>query len=80
MQALDRTKPLVPPRSGHVQSRSDDYKGRETANLYPAFNVSTREVLGWTICRHRAVEFRELLARIGCATPPNVDSPGGAGS
>ena len=52
--------------------RTHDYKRHGTTNLYAAFNVATGEVLGRVTRRHRATEFRQLLARIDRATPPDV--------
>ena len=41
-------------------------------NLYAAFKVATGEVLGRVTCRHRAREFRQFLAQIDRATPPDL--------
>ena len=39
---------------------------------YVAFNVATGEVLGRITRRHRAAEFRQFLAQIDRATPPDL--------
>ena len=65
---LDRTHPMLPLRPGQVARRTHDYKRHGTANLYAAFNVATGEVLGRITRRHRATEFRQLLAQIDRAT------------
>ena len=72
IQALDRTHPMLPLRPGQVAHRTHDYKRHGTTNLYAAFNVATGEVLGRVTRRHRATEFRQFLAQIQRATPPDV--------
>ena len=72
IQALDRTHPMLPLRPGQVARRTHDYKRHGTANLYPAFNVATGEVLGRITRRHRATEFRQFLAQIDRASPPEL--------
>ena len=47
-------------------------KARMATNLYAAFNVATGEVLGRVTRRHRATEFRQFLAQIDRATPPDL--------
>ena len=64
IQALDRTHPLLPLRSGQVECRTHDYKRHGTTNWYAAFNVATGEVLGRVTRRHRATESRQFLAQI----------------
>ena len=72
IQALDRTHPMLPLRPGQVARRTHDYKRHGTTNLYAAFNVATREVLGRVTRRHRAREFRQFLAQIDRATRPDL--------
>ena len=72
IQALDRTHPMLPLRPGQVERRTHDYKRHGTTNLYAAFNVATGEVLGRVTRRHRAREFRQFLAQIDRATPPDL--------
>ena len=72
IQALDRTHPMLPLRPGQVARRTHDDKRHGTANLYAAFNVATGEVLGRITRRHRATEFRQFLAQIDRATPPEL--------
>ncbi len=71
IQALDRTHPLLPLRPGQIERRTHDYKRHGTTNLYAAFNVATGEVLRRITRRHRATEFRQFLAQIDRATPPD---------
>jgi len=72
IQALDRTHPMLPLRPGQVERRTHDYKRHGTTNLYAAFNIATGEVLGRVTRRHRATEFRQFLAQIDRATPPDL--------
>ena len=72
IQALDRTHPLLPLRPGQIERRTHDYKRHGTTNLYAAFNIATGEVLGRITRRHRATEFRQFLAQIDRATPPEL--------
>ena len=72
IQALDRTHPMLPLRPGQVARRTHDYKRHSTANVSAAFNVATGEVIGRITRRHRATEFRQFLAQIDRATPPEL--------
>ena len=72
IQALDRTHPMLPLRPGQIARRTHDYKRHGTTNLYAAFNVATGEVLGRVTRHHRATEFRQFLAQIDRATPPDL--------
>ena len=72
IQALDPSRPMLPLRPGQLARRTHDYKRHGTANLYAAFNVATGEVLGRITRRHRATEFRQFLAQIDRATPPEL--------
>ena len=73
IQALDRTQPGLPIKPGRGGTLTHDYKRHGTTNLYSAFNVATREVLGRLTRRHRATEFRQFLAQIDRATPADLD-------
>ena len=73
IQALDRTHPMLPLRPGQIERRTHDYKRHGTTNLYAAFNVATGEVFGRITRRHRATEFRQFLAQIDRATPPDIE-------
>ena len=73
IQALDRTHPLLPLRPGQVERRTHDYKRHGTTNLYAAFNIATGKVFGRITRRHRATEFRQFLAQIDRATPPDLE-------
>ena len=72
IQALDRTQPGLPMKPGRGGTLTHDYKRYGTTNLYAAFNIATGEVLGRLTRRHRAAEFRQFLAQIDRATPPDL--------
>ena len=57
IQALDRTKPLLPMRPGQVERRTHDY----LTSLFAALDTKTGKVIGRCHRRHRAVEFRKFL-------------------
>jgi transposase len=69
IQALDRTQPLLPMRSGQVERRTHDYARHGTTSLFAALDVKTSQVLGQLHRRHRSVEFRKFLDAIDAAVP-----------
>jgi len=73
IQALDRTQPMLPLRSGQIERRTHDYKRHGTASLYAAFDILTGQVIGRITQRHQAKEFLALLRQIDRATPAELD-------
>ncbi len=63
---------MLPLRPGQIARRTHDYKRHGTTNLDAAFNVATGEVFGRVTRRHRVTEFRQFLAEIQRATPPDL--------
>ena len=66
IQALDRTQPMLPLRSGQVERHTHDYKRNATLTLSAALEIATGIVTTRTSAQHRAVEllaFLNLLAR-----------------
>lgn len=61
IQALSRTQPLLPMRSGLPARRTHDYRRNGLTSLYAAFNVGSGEVVGDCHPRHTAVEFLAFL-------------------
>lgn len=61
IQALDRTQPTLPLRSGLVERRSCEYKRNGTTALYAALSVHQGEVIGQCTQRHRHEEFLDFL-------------------
>lgn len=73
IQALDRTQPLLPMRSGHVEARTHDYVRHGTTSLFAALDVKTGRVIGQCHRRHRALEFRKFLDTIDSSVPADLD-------
>ena len=73
IQALDRTRPLLPLRPGQVERRTHDYVRHGTTSLFAALDASTGKVIGECHRRHRAVEFRKFLDAIESEVPAELD-------
>ena len=73
IQALDRTRPLLPLRPGQVERRTHDYVRHGTTSLFAALDASTGKVIGQCHWRHRAVEFRKFLDAIESEVPAELD-------
>ena len=56
IQALDRTRPLLPMRPGQVERRTHDYLRHGTTSLFAALDTRTGKVIGRCHQRHRAVD------------------------
>ena len=64
VQALDRSRPLLPMRPGQAERRTPDYVRNGTTSLFAALNVATGEVIGQCYRRHRQQEFLKFLNQI----------------
>jgi transposase len=73
IQALDRTRPLLPLRPGQVERRTHDYVRHGTTSLFAALDTKTGWVIGECHRRHRALEFRRFLDRIDREVPPDLE-------
>ena len=73
IQALNRTRPLLPMRPGQIERRTHDYVRHGTTSLFAALDVKTGEVIGQCHRRHRSVEFRKFLDLIDAAVPAGLD-------
>lgn len=73
IQALDRTRPLLPMRPGQAERRTHDYSRHGTTSLFAALDAHTGKVLGRCHRRHRSVEFRKFLDIIEAAVPAPLD-------
>ncbi len=73
IQALDRTRPVLPMRPGLPERRTHDYKRNGATSLFAALNTATGEVIGKCCRRHRSVEFKKFLALVDKAVPPDLD-------
>jgi len=73
IQALDRTRPLLPLRPGQAERRTHDYVRHGTTSLFAALDVKTGQVIGECHRRHRAIEFRKFLDTIDASVPADLD-------
>jgi len=61
IQAIDRTQPMLPLRSGQVERRTHDYVRHGTTTLFAALDVATGAVTGRCYAAHRHQEFLRFL-------------------
>ena len=73
IQALDRTRPLLPLRPGQVERRTHDYVRHGTTSLFAALDARTGQVIGQCHRRHRALEFRKFLDAIESEVPAGLE-------
>ena len=73
IQALDRTQPLLPLRSGIPARQTYDYKRNGTTTLFAALSMLDGKVIGDCMPRHRHQEFIRFLKRIDANTPTHLD-------
>jgi transposase len=69
IQALDRTAPLLPMRSGSPEQRTHDYVRHGTTTLFAALDIATGKVTGQVQARHRHQEFLRFLRQVERAYP-----------
>src|SRR5918994_167980 len=69
IQALERTQPGLPLKSGHPATRTHDYVRHGTTTLFAALNVLEGTVLGRCMQRHRHQEFIRFLNAIEAVVP-----------
>ena len=72
IQALDRTQPGLPLRSGRRRTITHDYKRHGSTTLFPALNTLDGTVIGACKPRHRHQEFLRFLAQIDSETPSEL--------
>jgi transposase len=73
IQALDRTAPLLPLRSGIPARQSYDYTRHGTTTLFAALSLLDGKVIGECLPRHRSREFIRFLTKIDGETPAELD-------
>jgi transposase len=73
VQALDRTRPLLPMRPGQPERRTHDYERHGTTSLFAALDVRAGTVVGRCMPRHRAPEFRRFLDEVERSVPAALD-------
>ncbi len=73
IQALDRTRPILPLRPGIPERQTHDYKRNGTTDLFACLNVLTGAVIARCLPRHTAAEFISFLKVIDRSTPRRFD-------
>ena len=73
IQALDRTRPLLPMQPGQVERRTHDYTRHGTSTLFAALDAKTSEVITQFRQRHRSAQFGEFLDLIDSRVPASLD-------
>jgi transposase len=73
IQALDRSRPVLPMMPGMPGRRTHDYLRHGITSLFAAFNIAGGTVISELHRRHRAIEFRKFLAVIDKAVPAGLD-------
>jgi len=69
IQALDRTQPGLPLKTGCCGTMTHDYKRHGTTTLFAALNVLEGTVIGRCMQRHRHEEFIRFLNAVERAVP-----------
>lgn len=73
IQALDRTQPSLPFRSGRLKTVTHDYKRNGTSTLFAALNTLNGQVLSMCSPRHRHQEWLRFLQLIDRETPDGLE-------
>lgn len=73
IQAIDRTRPVLPLRPGIPERQSHDYTRHGTTSLYAALNVLSGQIIGRCLPRHTHAEFLAFLRLIDRCTPKRFD-------
>lgn len=73
IQALERTRPLLPMRPGIPARQTHDYTRHGTTTLFAALNMLDGTVIGDCMPRHRHQEFIRFLQIIDTKTPMDLD-------
>jgi transposase len=69
VQALDRTRPLLPMRPGIPARQTHDYIRHGTTSLFAALNVATGRIIGRCHRRHRHQELLKFLNQVDATLP-----------
>jgi transposase len=72
IQALDRTRPILPLQPGLPERQTHDYQRHGTTTLYAALRVLDGVVIGECHARQRAREFVKFLKRLDTTTDPTL--------
>ena len=72
IQALDRTQPGLPLKTGRCGTMTHDYKRNGTTTLFAALNLLDGKVIGECHSRHRHQEWLKFLRRLDAEFPPQL--------
>ena len=73
VQALARHRPAFPMMPGMPEKRTHDYLRHGTTSLFAAFNTADGTVISSIHRRHRSIEFKKFLTKIGEEVPDHLD-------
>jgi transposase len=73
IQALDRTRPILPLAPGIPEKQTHDYIRHGTTTLFAALNVLDGKVIGECHSRHRHQEFIKFLTMLDEETPKHKE-------
>lgn len=73
IQALDRTRPILPLRPGVPERQTHDYKRNGTTDLFAALNVLTGKIIHRCMAHHTHEEFIAFLKVLDRETPRRFD-------
>ena len=73
IQALDRTRPLLPLRPGLPARQTHDYARHGLTSLYAALEIATGRVLGECAPRHSSQEFLSFLKELEKEVPADLE-------
>ena len=73
IQALERTRPILPLGPGIPEKQTHDYKRHGTTTLFAALSMLDGSVIGTCLPRHRHQEFIKFLNVIDEATPKSKE-------
>ena len=73
IQALDRTQPGLPMKTGRGRTMTHDYKRHGTTTLFAALEVASGKVIGRTYRKHRHQEVLRFLREVDKAVPADQE-------
>jgi transposase len=73
IQAVDRTRPVLPLQPGLPERQTHDYRRHGTTTLFAALRILDGVVIGECRARQRAKDFVQFLKRLDAETPGTLD-------
>jgi transposase len=73
IQALERSQPVLPMKTGAVERHTHDYTRHGTTTLFAGLNVATGEVTRRFHKQHRHQEYLRFLSDIDAKVPTDLD-------